>query len=291
METNKGDIQPKTRKTFFTSLFSISLVLFFLGICMMAAMAGKLVVDTAKEELELKVLIADDTPDHEIQMIRAQLIRHPGINSVRFLSKEAAGQEFVETTGDDFREAIGHFNPFMASLNLRLKKEYVTRDSILKLQTVLLQNPAVAELDYPIELIARVDENTHVLAQIGLLIGCIVMAITYFLIYGTVRLSVYSRRLIIRTMQLIGATPGFIRRPFVMSGVLQGLLGGIIASALLILGQVGITQQFPFLQSLWLQYEIFSVYLFLVVTGTLLGWISSRMAVNRFLHKRLDEIA
>lgn len=291
MENKNGYIRHKARNTFFTSLFSISLVLFFLGICMIAALAGKLIVDTAKEELELKVLISDEAPASRILELRQEIQHMRGIKSLRYLSKEEAGKEFIATTGDNFKEALGNFNPFMASLNIRLHKDYVNRDSIQRFQRLILEYPEVAEVDYPIELISRVDENTHILAQIGLLAGIVVIIITYFLIYGTVKLSVYSKRLMIRTMQLIGATSDFIRSPFVKSGVLQGFTGGIIASIFLLTGQIILVQQFPFLQDLFLNYEFFSVYLFLIVTGTVLGWISSRMAVNRFLHKRLDEIA
>jgi cell division transport system permease protein len=284
-------MRSKTRSTFFTSLFSISLVLFFLGICMIAALAGKLIVDTAKEELELKVLISDEAPPKRVLEIRSEIEDIPGIKSLRFLNKDQAGKEFIATTGDNFREALGNFNPFMASFNLRLHRDYVNRDSLKRFQKLILEYPEVAEVDYPIDLIAQVDENTNILAQIGLLIGVVVIIITYFLIYGTVKLSVHSKRLMIRTMQLIGATSDFIRRPFVQTGILQGFTGGIIASLLLLSGQVILVQQFHFLQDLFLHYEFLSVYLFLILTGTLLGWISSRMAVNRFLHKRLDEIA
>jgi cell division transport system permease protein len=284
-------MRSKTRSTFFTSLFSISLVLFFLGICMIAALAGKLIVDTAKEELELKVLISDEAPPKRVLEIRSEIEDIPGIKSLRFLNKDQAGKEFIATTGDNFREALGNFNPFMASFNLRLHRDYVNRDSLKRFQKLILEYPEVAEVDYPIDLIAQVDENTNILAQIGLLIGVVVIIITYFLIYGTVKLSVHSKRLMIRTMQLIGATSDFIRRPFVQTGILQGFTGGIIASLLLLSGQLILVQQFHFLQDLFLHYEFLSVYLFLILTGTLPGWISSRMAVNRFLHKRLDEIA
>lgn len=288
---NQGIIKYKTRSTFFTSLFSISLVLFFLGICMIAALAGKLIVDTAKEELELKVLISDEAPAKRVLEIRKEIETIRGIKSLRFLTKDQAGQEFIATTGDNFREALGNFNPFMASFNIRLNKDYVNRDSLQLFQKLILEYPEVAEVDYPIELISQVDENTHILAQIGLLIGLVVIIITYFLIYGTVKLSVHSKRLMIRTMQLIGATAGFIRKPFVKTGILQGFTGGIIASLLLLAGQLVLIQQFQFLQDLFLNLEFLSVYLFLILTGTVLGWVSSRMAVNRFLHKRLDEIA
>lgn len=291
MDSKNGYIRHKARNTFFTSLFSISLVLFFLGICMIAAVAGKLIVDTAKEELELKVLIADEALGTRIQEIRSELTRLPGIKAIRFLDKDAAGKEFIETTGDNFKEALGNFNPFMASFNIRLHKDYVNHDSIQRFQRLILEYPEVAEVDYPIDLITKVDENTDILAQIGMLAGVIVMIITYFLIYGTVKLAVYSKRLMIRTMQLIGATSSFIRGPFVRSGVLQGFVGGLISSSLLIFCQILLVQQFSFLKDLFLQYEFFSVYLFLIITGTALGWLSSSVAVNRFLHKPLDEIA
>jgi cell division transport system permease protein len=288
---NQGIIKYKTRSTFFTSLFSISLVLFFLGICMIAALAGKLIVDTAKEELELKVLLSDEAPAKRVLEIRKEIETIRGIKSLRFLTKDQAGKEFIETTGDNFREALGNFNPFMSSFNIRLNKDYVNRDSLRRFQKLILEYPEVAEVDYPIDLISQVDENTHILAQIGLLIGVVVIIITYFLIYGTVKLSVHSKRLVIRTMQLIGATAGFIRKPFVKTGILQGFTGGIIASSLLLIGQLVLIHQFNFLEALFLNYEFLSVYLFLILIGTVLGWVSSRMAVNRFLHKRLDEIA
>jgi cell division transport system permease protein len=258
---------------------------------MIAALAGKLIVDTAKEELELKVLLSDEAPVKRVVEIRKEIETIRGIKSLRFLTKDQAGKEFIETTGDNFQEALGNFNPFMSSFNIRLDKDYVNRDSLRRFQKLILEYPEVAEVDYPIDLISQVDENTHILAQIGLLIGVVVIIITYFLIYGTVKLSVHSKRLVIRTMQLIGATAGFIRKPFVKTGILQGFTGGIIASFLLLVGQLVLIHQFNFLEDLFLNYEFLSVYLFLILIGTVLGWVSSRMAVNRFLHKRLDEIA
>lgn len=287
---------PRTRTTVIPSLISITLVLFFLGLFAMIAAGGKLIVDKAKENLVLKAMLTEGTTNEQAVRILRQLQTQPYVKQVGYLSRQDALKLQMRDLGEDFVKAMDGINPFLSSINIRLNAEYIHSDSIRIITQQIMQNAEVQEVDYPIKLIEKVNDRLGAWMQISLVIGLVLLGVTFFLILNTVKLAIFSKRLMIRTMQLIGATNGFIRAPFIRIGILQGFFGGLMANALLLGLLFGLRYQ---LEMEEFQYAIddlmtgrgmLTLYLSLIVLGVLLGWFSSNTAVNRFLNKNLDQI-
>lgn len=275
---------------FTTSLVSISLVLFFLGLFATLAISMRSVLGYQKENLELVAVLVPGIAPERIEAVRKEVAQQPFVKSVRYVSAQEAYQTVVKED-PAFAQAMDSLNPFPASLNLHLRAEAITGPGVEAARAYLQQFPEITDINYPIEFIEKVDANSTLITQISLAIGLVLIGIAYLLILNTVRLAIYSRRFVIRTMQLVGATQGYIRRPFVRLGLLQGFIGGLVANVLL----VGLVLLFhyvvfplePLLQSTALQ----ALYLALILFGTLLGWLSSKRAVNKFLDKTLDQLA
>ncbi len=288
----------QTRTTFIPSMVSIALVLFFFGMFALIPLGGKVLVDTAKEELVLKAMLAEGTTEQQARGIIGQVKGKPYVKAMVYRSRQDAMKEFKDL-GDDFVKAMDGFNPFLSSVNIKLNAQYIQEDSIRAISTQLMQNAEVVEVDYPIRLIERVNDRIGLVMNLALPLGVILATIAFLLILNTVKLAIFSKRLTIRTMQLIGATNSFIRAPFIRIGILQGFLGGVLA--VLLLGGLLVLTRFQMINlDEEFQYGLDEVlystatqvlFISLIVFGALLGWVSSKVAVNRFLNKNLDQIA
>ncbi len=287
-------LRSKTRSTFLTSLFSISLALFVLILLVAAALYFDYLRGKWQEEFEM-ILVLDEEPGKERQTELLSLVQsYPWCSGVRYVSKEDAEAEFLSTTGDEFySEIVGDINPMNASLNIRLKVEWIQADSISQISKELEKIQELAEIEYPIQYIHQLRENTRTLYFVAIATCILVVFVAFFIISGTIRLAIFAKRLVIRSMQLIGARNGFIRRPFVKMGMFQGALGGIIAAMMLVgvmLGAAGFFQELSELKMLIQTPAFASLLGGIVIFGAVLGWLSSRIAVNRFLNKPLDEL-
>lgn len=279
---------------FVFSLVSITLVLFFLGFFGLLALSGQFVIDRTKEDLELKALLASGVTVDQGRRLADALRESPFVKAIRYRSREDILAEFSDL-GPEFKNAMKGYNPFLASINIQLEAGYINADSVRALSAQLLTHPEIAEVDYPITLVETVNTRSGWILRGSIAIALLLALLAYLMILNTVKLAIFSRRLIIRSMQLIGATSAYIRWPFVRIGLVQGSLGGLIASGLL----------FGILVVLQLQFDALGVDLSplsrglptlvlfsgLVLFGATLGYLSSRIALGRYLHKSLDEIA
>lgn len=276
------------------SLVSITLVLFFLGFFGLLALTGQFVIDRTKEDLELKALLSTGVTVDQGRRLTEALRESPYVKAIRYRSREDILAEF-DDLGGDFKDAIKGHNPFLASINIQLEAAYINADSIRALSAQLLTHPEISEVDYPITLVETVNTRSGWLLRGSVAIAALLALLAYLMILNTVKLAIFSRRLVIRSMQLIGATAAYVRWPFVRIGLVQGTLGGLIASGLL----------FGILFVLQLQFDALGVDLTalsqgpatltlfggLVLLGASLGYLSSRIALSRYVNKSLDEIA
>jgi cell division transport system permease protein len=284
--------QPQTPYVF--SLVSITLVLFFLGFFGLLALSGKYVIDRTKEDLELKALLTEGTqPDQAARLLDA-LRERPYIKTIRYRSREDIFGEFAQL-GGDFKEAMQGYNPFLSSINIQLNAEYIQGDSIRAISRELLTHREVSEVDYPISLIETVNYRSGWILQASAGVAVLLGLLAYLMILNTVKLAIFSRRLIIRSMQLIGATAAYVRWPFVRIGLIQGSLGGAFAAALLCAILLALQAQFDTvgidIRALSQGTPTLILYGSLVLLGATLGYLSSRVALSRYLNKSLDEIA
>ncbi len=293
MQSNLKYLKSRSRTNFITSLFSISLVLFFLGLFASLVLLGRSFTDRAKESIQLRIFLSEFVDHKEQFTFTDSLLKLPFIREAEFISKEEAGKLFLERTGEDVSEVLGGLNPLQASINVQLEASYLNSDSLLQLKKQLSLSPMVSDVSYPLEMLESASKNINTLTILFVSIGLILLIIAFYLIIGTIRLSIYSQRLSIYTMQLIGATSNFIRRPFLLNGLLHGFLSSVLATLLLV-GFLRLTNtwliEVGILSSFSIQNEFVGILIGIVLFGTTLGLVGSFWAVNRYLHRKLDDL-
>lgn len=286
-------VRRRSRMTYVTTLLSIALVLLFLGLFAAMGLFGHGFVRYAREAIVLKVFLHDEIDQQGQVNFVAELRQKPYVQSLELVSKEAAARQMKERLGEDLLNLTEGVNPFLASIDLQLKGDYIQLDSLPKVRRELESRVFVAEVSYPLEMIELVSQRVQALSWGLLVVGVFLVVVVLYLVFGTIRLSIYAQRLTIRSMQLMGATHAFIRRPFLRAGLLQGGLAGGLAGVGLsliwtLLGsqfeQLGLEKQFVPLGGL------IAILSGIVLFGLALGFSGSYLAVNRFLDRNLDEL-
>lgn len=277
------------RSSYITTTISIALVLFLIGIIGLLWLNTNRLAKTIKENMGFTVLIKSDAADAEVKQLEKQLAASQFVKSATFISKDEAARIMKEELGEDFVGFLGH-NPLPASIEVKLVAEYATTERITQIEKDLLKHPEVKEVSYRRDMISTINKNIR---RITLVIGifcALLMFIAIALINNTIRISIYAKRFLIRTMQLVGATNGYIRRPFLLSSILYGFIGSFIAILLLsgliyyssreLKGFIGFEV-----------YDIIGLLFFLVIlTGILISMISTFFAVNKFLNIHTDKL-
>ncbi len=293
---NMGKIRPaKTtaglRVVYFTSVVSISLVMTVLGLLGLSWLGAGQLVRLAQSQFSMQIVLADMvTPSDAVHLVNG-LQDQPWVSSATYISQDQATQEYMAAYGDDFLEVLDE-NPLPALIELRVPPSHMHADSIAQITERLLQG-------WPMQFIAvegdvqgvrgmnaNVQTLTYVLLALLGVLGFIMVA----LINHLIRLSLYSRRFIIKTMQLVGATPGFIRRPFLRTGLWHGFLGGVISAAFLCVLLWFFHQEFPEVLPQNQLLMVFGLSLVLPLVAMLVSWVSTRWAVGRFLRQRIEDL-
>lgn len=287
-------IRRRSRNNFITATLSMALVLYFLGIFLGVVLFGQQLADRLRSKLELKVFLHDGIGELQQQDFELYLRHHPAVVSVRYISKEQAAAVLRERMGEGIIDLNGGLNPMQASFNLLLKPVYLSPDSLQRLEAAFEAQRPVAEVVYQGDRLNRLNQNLRTLSWLALGLGVILAVVAFFLIMTTIRLNIFARRLMIRSMELVGATRAFIRRPFLWRGLFQGLLAGGLAAGLLTLtfvsGQRWLRQSDLPEINLGLDAQI-GLLSGIVLFGLSLGLVGSYLAVNRYLNRSLDELA
>lgn len=229
----KSNIKNRIRGAYFTSVVSISLVLLLLGIVGLLMLNAKQMSDYVKENLCFSLIINDDVSEPDIKQFQKSLDTHEFIKSTEYITKDDAAKQLQEELGENFIETLG-YNPLSPTINVYLNSDYASPDSIAKLEGFFLsKSNIVNEVSYQQNLVNLIHDNIKKVSIILLALSALFFLISFALLNNTIRLQIYSKRFIINTMKLVGAKKGFIRRPFIASGALQGLVSSIIAIALL----------------------------------------------------------
>ena len=229
----KSNIKNRIRGAYFTSVVSISLVLLLLGIVGLLMLNAKQMSDYVKENLCFSLIINDDVSEPDIKQFQKSLDTHEFIKSTEYITKDDAAKQLQEELGENFIETLG-YNPLSPTINVYLNSDDASPDSIAKLEGFFLsKSNIVNEVSYQQNLVNLIHDNIKKVSIILLALSALFFLISFALLNNTIRLQIYSKRFIINTMKLVGAKKGFIRRPFIASGALQGLVSSIIAIALL----------------------------------------------------------
>ena len=279
----------RLQSSYVTSIISISLVLFLLGLVGLLILNTRKLSDYVKENIGFSVILKDNVKEVEIIRLQKNLDATRYVKATEYITKEKAARELQEELGEDFVDFLG-YNPLLASIDVHLYASYANPDSIAVIENDLQQYPQVKEVFYQKSLVHLVNENVKKISIIILLFSGLLFLIAVALINNTIRLSVYSKRFLIRTMQLVGATRGFIRRPFLYKGAVHGIIGALIAIGLLVTSLYFIQNEFKEIISLQ-DYRILAVlFVSVLLMGIIINWISTYFAVNKYLNIKTDDL-
>ena len=265
------------------------MVLFMLGIIAVFILAGNELSTYVKENITLSVIIKESAEELDILNARKILQKKPYVKQIRYISKEEALKELANEMGEDPVAFLG-YNPLSASFEINLKSTYANNDSILFIAKQIKAMDVVKNVDYQKNLIHEVNENIKKITFSLLAIASLLLVISFILINNTMRLLIYSNRFLIHTMKLVGATRHFIRKPY----ILQGIIIGIIASVFAILYILGLFYWFA--SDLEMFVDFHDVKLYTTMFGTILFFgiaitgISTLFAVNKYLRHNLDDL-
>ena len=272
-----------------TSVISIALVLFLLGlICLMGLLGNKLSV-YVKENITFSIVLKDNQREADIKKMQKKLDALPFIKSTEYISKEQAVKELEEELGENPETFLG-FNPLKASIEVRLRSDYANPDSLPKIEHYIKQYTSVSDLLYRKDMMEMVHNNMQRIGLILLVLAAMLMAISFVLIGNTIRLLIYSKRFLIHTMKLVGATPGFLRRPFVYYNMVSGVIASLLAigmlSGFLYYLQSELT---GFIQILDMK-TLLVVFVLVLILGILLSAVATIIAVNKYLRMNIDRL-
>ncbi len=289
MRSENRSTKWRLRSSYVSSIISNSLVLFMLGILMLLLFNAKRLSDYVKENIGFSVILHDDVREVEANFLRKTLDASPYIRSTQYVSKEEAAKELQQELGEDFIGFLG-YNPLSSSVEVRLKAIYANPDSIRKIEDELMAHRPVKEVFYQKSLVNLVNENVRKISAILIVFGSLLYFVAIVLINNTIRLSVYSKRFIINTMKLVGATWGFIRKPFLLKGVLHGLYASILAIAMLCSVIYLIQQEFFEIVNFGQIELLTAIFGLVLVTGMIINLLSTFLAVNKYLRLKTDEL-
>ena len=272
-----------------TLCISTSMVLVLLGLVVFSVLTSRNLSNWVKENLTVTVMLNEKVTANEAKLLCRDLYHRPYFRNIDYISREQALKEQTAAMGSDPSEFLGT-NPFSATLELQMNSEYANSDSLQWIAAELKKNPKVADVAYQVDLMDKVNRNLTKLNILLLVIAGLLTFISFSLINNTVRLSIYSRRFLIHTMKLVGASWGFIRRPFMRNGLLVGILAAIIA--IIVLGGCvyGLYCYEPNMMNIitWVELTITAGAVFLF--GILITSISSYISVNKFLRMSAGEL-
>ena len=265
-----------------TLCISTSMVLVLLGLVVFSVLTSRNLSQWVKENLTVTVMLNDKVTVNDAKLLCRDLYHRPYSRNIDYISREQALKEQTEAMGSDPSEFLGT-NPFSATLELQLHSDYANSDSLKWIAAELKKNPKVADVAYQVDLMDKVNRNLTKINILLLVIAGLLTFISFSLINNTVRLSIYSRRFLIHTMKLVGASWGFIRRPFMRNGLVVGILAAIIAIAVLGGCVYGLYTYEPNMVNIITWVELAITAGAVLLFGIIITSVSSYISVNKFL--------
>jgi cell division transport system permease protein len=275
--------------SYFSVVLSIALVLFLLGLLGMLVLNAKKVSDHFKEQVVLTIYLKETAKEVEINQLQKSLAMADYVKSTEYVSKEEAAEFMKAENGEDFMDFVG-YNPLQNSIDVHLKADYVNSDQLEKISEETLNKIFVDEVTYDNDLVNLMNNNVKKISFWVLVISAIFTLIAVLLINSSIRLAVYSKRFTIKTMQMVGATKQFIRRPFVWKSVRLGIIGGLIALIGMAIVLFYLNKTFPELELLSNPILVAILFIFVFTLGIVITWISTHFATQRFLNLKTDQL-
>lgn len=272
-----------------TLCISTTMVLILLGLVVLSVLTARNLSNYVRENLTVAVLLGDSVTEAEAQELAVQLRAQPYSKAVTYISKEQALAEQIAEMGSDPTDFL-HVNPFVATLELQMMSDYANRDSLQHIVKSLTEREQVTDVAYQPDLMDSVNRNLQRILLVLLALSALLIIVSYSLISNTVRLSVYSRRFLIHTMKLVGASWAFIRRPFMKQSLVVGLLSSLLASVVLCSIIYGLNQYQPGFNQVIGPAETLLIVAAVFLFGFAITLFCTVISVNRFLHMTAGEL-
>jgi len=287
----KEQVLSKTRITgsYLTLVISISLVLFLLGLLGLLLINAHGLSQYFKESISFSVIVNEDAREADIRMLQKDLDAKSYVKSTEYISKEQAAEKLKEELGEDFINFLG-YNPLTPTIDVYLFADYTHPDSVAKIEKYILEYPIVKEVYYQESLLHLINENVEKISLFLLVMSLFLFLIALTIINNTIRLSIYSKRFIIKTMQLVGATRSFIRKPFLIRSAIHGLIAALIAMILILSLIYFIEKEFVSLIFFQNFNMLIALAAAIVVLGIFLSVVSSYFSVNKYLSIPEDKL-
>lgn len=274
---------------FITSSISTTLILLLLGLVVFFVLAAHNLSIYVRENINFSVLISDDMKEADILKLQKRLDKEPFVKQTEYISKKQALKEQTEAMGTDPEEFLG-YNPFTASIEIKLHSDYANSDSIAKIEKLIKKNTNIQEVLYQRELIDLVNENIRNISLVLLTLAVVLTLISFALINNTIRLAIYSKRFLIHTMKLVGASWGFIRRPFLRRNIWSGVLAGIMADAILMGTAYWLVSYEPELIRVITPEVMLLVSGSVLVFGIIITFLCAYLSINKYLRMKASTL-
>ncbi|AEW19885.1 efflux ABC transporter, permease protein [Tannerella forsythia 92A2] len=271
------------------SVISIALALYMMGLFFIFGLISKELSVYMKENIAFSILLKEDIKEADIRQMERQLNAQPFIKSAKYISKEEAAREMVAELGEDPQMFLG-INPFQASMEVKLKSAYANPDSLQQIEKKLTSYTNVSELLYQKDIMQVVNNNVRRIGLVLFMLITILVLISFVLISNTIRLLIYSKRFLVYTMRLVGATPAFIRRPFIRYNIVSGLIAGVLAIMMLMGTLYYLEGELAGLEQILRGEGLLIVYGAVLVLGIVLAVLAAWFAVNRYMYMAVGKM-
>ncbi|MGM0573680.1 MAG: cell division protein FtsX [Bacteroidota bacterium] len=268
---------------------SITLVLFVLGLLGLIILHAQKLSEHVRESIAVSLFIDNNASESAINNLQSELDDMASVSKTKFISREEAAEDLMEDLGEDFVSFLG-YNPLSASITVNLKAEHTNPDSLRVFEEKFEQRQIITDIDYQQSLVHLVHQNVRRIATGLLVFSILLLFIAFALINNTIRLSVFSKRFLIKSMQLIGATKSFIRRPFILKGIIQGIIGAAITIVLLIATLYFGQKQIPELAMFYDVRMLLTLFGAILLLGIIISWLSTYFAVKKYLKINTDHL-
>ena len=274
---------------FITSSISTTLVLLLLGLVVFFVLAANNLSVYVRENINFSVLISDDMKETDILKLQKRLNNEPFVKETEYISKKQALKEQTEAMGTDPQEFLG-YNPFTASIEIKLHSDYANSDSIAKIEKLIKRNTNIQDVLYQKDLIDAVNENIRNISLVLMALAVMLTFISFALINNTIRLAIYSKRFLIHTMKLVGASWGFIRRPFLKRNIWSGVLAAFIADTILMGAAYWLVSYEPELIRVITPEVMLLVSGAVLVFGVVITFLCAYLSINKYLRMKASTL-
>lgn len=289
VKAQPNKLKKRIFKSYLTSTVSISMVLFLIGFLGVIILNAGRLADYVRENIGFTLVLKNDLKEAEISSLISSLKAEEFVKQVEYVDKNVAAERLKKELGEDFTDFLG-YNPLLSAIDVKLNAAFANPEKLAVLEKRFLEYDQVKEVSYQRDIVSLINQNVKKIGLILLIFSGLLLLIFSALINNTIRISIYSQRFIINTMLLVGATASFIRAPFVKRSIGYGIAGSLAANLLLLILMFSYSKEITGIINVD-DFKIFAiVFSAVLILGVLISWISTYLAVNKFIRLKFDEL-